>query len=351
MVVTLIDSTLSMTMEVKRPTECPFSRVFPSPRLDLSPPPTTKPTMLQSLVPLSLMKQGFEGEWINDIDGLDAMAALSNQQGPGRLALPDASPRTVQAWCDVYNSVSETKASFAMIDSRVPVVDIPVQDTKPRLLVSDDSVARRMQSWVQRLLVEQGICPFTKSVSYSGQGLQDVGIRPAPIDYRTSTAVTPDQLLLDSLEALRDFDHSEDSSVLMSAPAFDDEWEYWSGPYFAQLQAALEASQATERIGVVCFHPRYQTPDGSTWPGFGHMHSVPRLLKWSPSSSWSEAAAGGAWQRRTPHAMLNLLRASQLAAAESKRKSSVLYPANIAKLMQIGSERLQKDLDRERSMQ
>ena len=72
------------------------------------------------------------------------------------------------------------------------------------------------------------------------------------------------------------------------------------------------------------------TPDGQSWPGFGHMHSVPRLKKWydqyavsssSPAASASSAplsddeiAAGGAWQRRTPHATINVLRAEQLEA-------------------------------------
>ena len=91
------------------------------------------------------------------------------------------------------------------------------------------------------------------------------------------------------------------------------------------------------------------TPDGKSWPGFGHMHSVPRLKKWynqlpietssSPPSSPNaplsdnEIAAGGAWQRRTPHAVINVLRAEQLEAAEGRRKTGELYERNIRVLM------------------
>lgn len=46
------------------------------------------------------------------------------------------------------------------------------------------------------------------------------------------------------------------------------------------------------------------TPDGTSFPGFGHMHSLPRLKKWyneftsSGPLTDNEIAAGGAWQRR-----------------------------------------------------
>jgi hypothetical protein len=89
------------------------------------------------------------------------------------------------------------------------------------------------------------------------------------------------------------------------------------------------------------------------------MHSVPRLKTWlledEPSCPLSdeEIAAGGAWQRRTPHATINVLRADQLSAAEGRRKSIHLYSENIRKLVGgngIGSEKLQEDLDRERSI-
>ena len=64
------------------------------------------------------------------------------------------------------------------------------------------------------------------------------------------------------------------------------------------------------------------------------MHSLPRLKKWykehfTASSEKSEPspltdneiAAGGAWQRRTPHAVINVLRAEQLEAAEGRRST------------------------------
>lgn len=149
------------------------------------------------------------------------------------------------------------------------------------------------------------------------------------------------------------------SSILLAAPEFDDNFDLWSGPVFAMLEAGVVVCGLEKQFGVVCFHPLYAIPDGTSFPGFGHMHSVPRLQKWlkendpllEESLSQDEIAAGGAWQRRTPHATINVLRAEQLAAAESRRITGELYTKNIRKLMkEIGSDKLAKDLDEERAL-
>jgi hypothetical protein len=152
------------------------------------------------------------------------------------------------------------------------------------------------------------------------------------------------------------------SSILLASPGFDDDFDLWSGPIFAMLESGVIACKLESKIGVVCFHPKYATPDGKSFPGFGHMHSVPRLKKWlsehdkflSDRLSDEEVAAGGAWQRRTPHATINVLRAEQLQAAEGRRKTGELYTENIRKLVGkpdgIGSEKLMKDLEKERSL-
>ncbi len=114
------------------------------------------------------------------------------------------------------------------------------------------------------------------------------------------------------------------------------------------------------------------TPDGKSWPGFGHMHSVPRLKKWygehsssspesddsseAPPLSDNEIAAGGAWQRRTPHAVINVLRAEQLEAAEGRRRTGELYERNIRVLVgkgeegSVGLEKLAHDLKKEQCL-
>ena len=93
------------------------------------------------------------------------------------------------------------------------------------------------------------------------------------------------------------------SSILFSAPYFDDDFEFWSSTIFGMLEAGVLVARAESKIGIVCFHPKYATPDGKGWPGFGQMHSVPKLRSWldkqdlelSNELTDDDVAAGGAW--------------------------------------------------------
>ncbi len=147
------------------------------------------------------------------------------------------------------------------------------------------------------------------------------------------------------------------SSILLSAPEFDDNFSLWAGPVFAMLEQNVSAASAEPLIGVVCFHPKYKTPDGKSWPGFGHMHSVPRLRKWlddcnaelSGQITTEDIAGGGAYQRRTPFATINVLRAEQLEAGEGRRETPVLYSTNIRRLYEVGFDKLEKELHRDKT--
>ena len=162
------------------------------------------------------------------------------------------------------------------------------------------------------------------------------------------------------------------SSILLAAPRFDSSFPLWAGPIFAMLESNVSAANAEPLVGIVCFHPEYATPDGSSWPGFGHLHSLPRLRKWVDNSgqnvnsninhdetdthgqinnlSDTEVAAGGAWQRRTPHATINVLWAQQLEAAEGRRETGELYANNIRTLVcDVGLSKLAEDLENEKT--
>ena len=71
------------------------------------------------------------------------------------------------------------------------------------------------------------------------------------------------------------------------------------------------------------------------------MRSTEKLRHWLASSdeelsaetSDDELAWAGAAMRHSPHATINVLWASQLEAAEGKRKSAQLYSANVRRLL------------------
>jgi hypothetical protein len=300
-----------------------------------------------------------------------------------------ATPLQIQRLIDIESWLDENMTgdhSHLRIDADgempIPTIVIESRATKgndeapgesPREdLPSADVIEERIKAWVRRILVQLSICPFTKSDTRSGQGLSEFSIPTGCISYQYSKAGPSNipRLMADCWASILQMVEAGPggkrgiSSILLSAPLFDDDFPLWSGPVFTMLEAGVGAAGAEPIIGVVCFHPRYATPDGSSWPGFGHMHSVPRLRKWvdeqdprlSEKLSDDQIAAGGAWQRRTPHAVLNVLRANQLEAAESRRQSPQMYSRNIRVLVAgnedggIGSDKLTEDLEMERSL-
>jgi hypothetical protein len=380
---------------------CPFSKVFPRYRIYLTSIKAEKEKFTLTLPIISDLARQWEKnklkganpdvrlEWLEGQEGLEAMASgwrsaadlmKSTDEESVVLAYPDASVKVVIQWVDILQWMDrqqlqgEASGIEAVYENtkNLPTVRLrrkgpatrPSSSAQP--LEDPSVIEKRLQSWAQRILVELRICPFVKSNKMSGQGLADLGVPVARIAYHNSYAQTTQicSLMADTWEAIRDMIAAGPSgkggvsSILLAAPAFDNDFDLWSGPVFAMLESGVMAAGLEKQVGVVCFHNKYATPDGSTFPGFGHMHSVPRLEQWlsdqDPTTDLTteEVAAGGAWQRRTPHATINVLRADQLEAAEGRRVTGKLYSDNIQTLVGktngIGSEQLQKDLDRER---
>jgi hypothetical protein len=297
------------------------------------------------------------------------------------MAFPDTQPRVIRQWVDLLYWVQdyEAKDSLTNANHRMEAVysiesDIPCISINPCIgsavsstltpVLNATLVEKQTMSWVQRILVDLSICPFTKSTRMSGQGLTDVGVPVGRIAYHSSMASSMVPLMADTWQAIANMmaagpkGRDGISSILLAAPQYNEDFELWAGPVFAVLEASVLAAGMSKHVGVVCFHPKYATPDGSTFPGFGHMHSLPRLQQWvretipDTASLYSEEdiASGGAWQRRTPHATINILRADQLQAAEGLRNTPQMYTRNICTLLELGNEQLQTALEKDQTL-
>jgi len=276
-------------------------------------------------------------------------------------------PILANGWCAIHAKIDEDAPVSTVILARSKVKSLTTSNCNSNInLPTAETTEARTKAWVDRVLVKMGICPFTKSTTKSGQGLNDVGVPVGRIAYHYSKASTGQisSLMADTWEAISDMITAGPSgkkgisSILLAAPQYDTNFSLWAGPIFATLEATVCAAAAEPIVGVVCFHPNYATPDGNSWPGFGHMHSVPRLRKWiqeedeefSSTLTDEEVAAGGAFQRRTPHATINVLRAEQLEAAENRRITGNLYCTNIRTFSQVGFRNLNGDLEKERNL-
>ena len=84
--------------------------------------------------------------------------------------------------------------------------------TSTTTTISHDVITQRTKSWVQRVLVDTTICPFTKSITYSGQGLSDVNVPVGKIAYHTSHS---------SLQLVRGaLDHDSQSVCTVTAAVY-----------------------------------------------------------------------------------------------------------------------------------
>ena len=182
---------------------------------------------------------------------------------------------------------------------------------------------------------------------------------------------------------------------MLSAPHWDASFDEWVRVVFPTLEASVLAAGLGRELGIVCFHPHYETPD-ERWLArhrFGHMHVrergrsnvgatrtfrradhrlQPRSHVWrAPVSAQAPAKLrgyvrahdaelaeacsdddllwAGSYQRRSPHAMINVLWARQLEQAEQKRRSSLLYTRNVQRALSEGRQELDQVAAVERS--
>jgi hypothetical protein len=86
------------------------------------------------------------------------------------------------------------------------------------------------------------------------------------------------------------------------------------------------------------------------------MQSTARLRRWheavdaplSRTLSDDEVHWAGSYQRRSPHATINVLWTRQLEVAERRRNSANLYTRNLRRALAVGFERLHAEAQRER---
>ena len=72
------------------------------------------------------------------------------------------------------------------------------------------------------------------------------------------------------------------SSIVLSAPAWDERFDEWRDDVFPLLEESLLACGLGRTLGIVCFHPSYTTPPPAFLARrrFGHMHGLPTLRGW-----------------------------------------------------------------------
>lgn len=289
--------------------------------------------------------------YLRDRDGRDTntfagtSAALwrwaKNAQASGStksqvLAFPSATEKQVSSFVDTFQEFlvpkSAQHAGAWSVFRGAAISSLVYKGSGPEKVelgnsnsIDVSAVRARMKMWVDRTLVKLKMCPFTMSAELSGARIEEFGFRPSPIMYCESSAADVCALMASFWEAadvMIQGGDSQVSSIILAAPHWDDRWGDWCEVVFPLLESSVLASGLGRDLGIVCFHPHYATPPDSFLRKhrFGHMYGPSTLRRWAQEANDAQVAAldddtlrwSGSYQRRSPHAMINVLWSKQL---------------------------------------
>jgi len=240
-----------------------------------------------------------------------------------------------------------------------------------------------LKSFINRVVVNENMCPYTKDADISATGLEMRGVAPGAVGYRFSP--TTDACMVMSsfwniVCEMMSVPEDELSSVMLSLPGIGMGESRDAHDRFAAVvelvgrYLCLFRGDAT--FGLVHFHPAYDRSviHPLDKPAYGHLPPTSWLrpilkkggaLEEAESLSNEELLLSN-YQRRAPHTAINFLRASQLTAAAGpnsicdldvgggvveKASGIKLYTRNTIRMAEIGEEHLRARLKEEVDMQ
>jgi len=203
----------------------------------------------------------------------------------------------------------------------------------------------RVRAWVQDVIVDSKVCPFTSSADVAGTGLSAAGVVPGAVLYPVCDAAgTGSTAIVGLLGAfwratvdLLSQPPEDASSTLLVAPLFA------KGDYDGFVRGTeiivrnLQLVGADDDAALVFFHPNYDRDHPALKqdrPTHGHLPPsawLPAYLRLTRSAEEvdalsAEQLASANYQRRAPCAVLNILRADQVERAEVVVPSALIEP-------------------------
>ena len=193
-----------------------------------------------------------------------------------------------------------------------------------------------VRHFVQRLVIDEKACPYTKSVDIAATSLESQGITPGPVGYKWSPCSDMIDAVSTAWQSFADVINTPEeelSTVLFSLPAVATlEQGHNRFLAFCELMAKSVLAYGTDQmLGLVFFHPLYDRDQVDPRDDASYGHIPP--LTWLPPmarqvggtiakdedcellETSEDARACSNYQRRAPCLVLNVLRATQLTAA------------------------------------
>uniref|UniRef100_A0A7S0T487 Uncharacterized protein n=1 Tax=Erythrolobus madagascarensis TaxID=708628 RepID=A0A7S0T487_9RHOD len=223
---------------------------------------------------------------------------------------------------DKYKEADDAKEALA----EGSVGDVPVDD---------EDVMKKTFAWVQSVVVELGVCPFTSSsAARAGVPMGDVRYqvdRASNAEHGYAAYWREVQLLLSER------DERKLSTTLLIVPELFHKSADAFDAFSATLTSALTSLTLEKDLQLVFFHPQYCFRDGAS--RFGSNDGGGE----SAETASSDTAAAN-YARRSPWGMINLLRTGQVRAAQRVIPTGLVYRQNETTLQEIGSGKLEQML-------
>ncbi|CAM9644363.1 unnamed protein product, partial [Heterosigma akashiwo] len=220
-----------------------------------------------------------------------------------------------------------------------------------------ETVKEATAAWVDNFLGKNQLCPYTASRLAAAIGLKTVGVRPGPVEIRT---ILPSEnqnkpaatlsYFWSCVSEIANTPEEDLATFLLCCPDYDEDFSTFVAICDGLVQASIEAVGATDIIGRAWFHPLYETAavgHSNLIPGHALPHEMVHDFVKAQSDkqlSFEEVSKVNDLVRKTPHATINILRRSQLVAAqeyemsmpkESRPKANSVYVRNVERLSSL----------------
>ncbi|KAL7545723.1 hypothetical protein ACHAWF_009077 [Thalassiosira exigua] len=302
-------------------------------------------------------------------EALEELAAvLQSEKCKQLLGLENASAELYPSSPAPYICISSPSAPDANYAPR----NSQIREGVDNMLCNDESAAHvsATEHWLKHFLGKYNICPYTSSVSRAAVGLSSVGVPVGGVhvqvastraeeSQRTSSASIAAELVSSfwaEVAALMQSPQEKWATSLVVFPAYDEDFASFVNVCDNIIEPTVEATRSTDFIGRAWFHPQYDAD------AVGHSeviagHAVPHKMVqgfmkslYSPGGKdgsvpleYDELVKANNEVRHTPHATINILRRSQLAAAaeyekglgEKRPKANSIYVRNAVRLSEI----------------
>ena len=217
---------------------------------------------------------------------------------------------------------------------------------------SDGAAVEASLRWVDDTLGALRLCPYTRGRARGAVGLEGVGVASGPV---RAVAAAPGAANLAAaffraVGELTTTPERDLATTLLVSPAYDGDFLGFVGVCDGVVEPLVAATGAAAVVGRAWFHPSYEAAavgHDALKPGHALPSAVvrPFVEKYGagdPPSDDALAAANDA-VRRSPHATINLLRRSQLDAAQrleaalppERRRPNRVYAANVQTFLDL----------------